>query len=98
MSVYTPISIVLYFSTDAPIESVHAVLADVSRSVGHFPNVERFPALGGDKYRWEMENMGTRTITFKQGGRPSTNTATKKIGTAVTPCRKATGNSAVFGS
>lgn len=65
MSVSIPISIVLDFFTDAPIESVYAVLADVPRSVGHFPNVERLVPLEGDKYRWEMEKMGSQNYYFQ---------------------------------
>ena len=55
MSVTVPISIVLDFYTAAPIQKVYEVLADVPRSVSHFPNVEKLVDLGQDKYRWEME-------------------------------------------
>lgn len=65
MSVSIPISIVLDFYTDAPIQSVFEVLADVPRSVGHFPNVERLVPLGGDKFRWEMEKMGSQNYFFQ---------------------------------
>ena len=65
MSITIPISVVLDFYTDAPIQSVFKVLADVPNSVGHFPNVERLVDLGGDKYRWEMEKMGTQNFYFQ---------------------------------
>ena len=65
MSVVIPISISLDFATDAPIQSVFEVLADVPRSVSHFPNVEQLVPLGGAKYRWEMEKMGSQNTFFQ---------------------------------
>ena len=65
MSVTIPISIALDFYTDGPIEGVFAVLADVPRSVGHFPNVEQLVSLGDGKYRWEMEKMGSQNYYFQ---------------------------------
>ena len=65
MSVTVPISISLDFYTDAPIQSVFEVLSDVPLSIGHFPNVEKLVALGGDKYRWEMEKMGSQNYYFQ---------------------------------
>lgn len=65
MSVTVPISIILDFYTDAPIQSVFEVLADVPRSVSHFPNVEQLVDLGEDKYRWEMEKMGAQKYYYQ---------------------------------
>ena len=65
MSVTIPISISLDFYTTASIQSVFDVLADVPRSIGHFPNVEKLVDLGDDKYRWEMEKMGTQNYHFQ---------------------------------
>ena len=65
MSVTIPISIVLDFHTNAPIQKVYEVLADVPMPVGHFPNVESLEALGNDKYRWKMERMGTKSHYFQ---------------------------------
>jgi carbon monoxide dehydrogenase subunit G len=65
VSVTIPISICLDFYTDASIQSVFEVLSDVPRSVGHFPNVESLVALGEDKYRWEMEKMGSQNYYFQ---------------------------------
>ncbi len=65
MSVTIPISVVRDFTTTASISSVYQVLADVPQSVGHFPQVERLVALGDDKYRWEMERMGTQKYYFQ---------------------------------
>ena len=65
MSVTIPIAITLDFLTDADIEAVYEVLADVPRSVGHFPKVDQLVNLGADKYRWEMEKMGTQNVYFQ---------------------------------
>jgi carbon monoxide dehydrogenase subunit G len=65
VSAIIPISIVLDFYTDASIEKVYQILADVPRSVGHFPNVEQLVELGEDKYRWEMEKMGSQNYYFQ---------------------------------
>jgi len=65
MSVVIPISISLDFYTQAPIQDVFEILSDVPRSVSHFPNVEQLVSLGGEKYRWEMEKMGTQKFYFQ---------------------------------
>ena len=65
MSVTVPISIVRDFVTTAPVQGVYEVLADVPNSVSHFPQVERLVPLGDDKYRWEMEKMGTQSHYFQ---------------------------------
>jgi hypothetical protein len=62
LSLKIPISIALEFYTEAGIQDVFNLLADVPRSVGHFPNVERLVPLGENKYRWEMEKMGSQRI------------------------------------
>ena len=65
MSVVIPISISMDFYTEAAIQRVFEVLADVPRSVGHFPNVQRLVDLGANTYRWEMEKMGTQRYHFQ---------------------------------
>jgi len=65
VSVTIPISIVLDFHTDAPIQAVYDILADVPRSVAHFPNVQNLVYLGDDTYRWVMEKMGTKDRYFQ---------------------------------
>lgn len=62
MSLIIPISKRLQFSVPAPIDKVYGLLADVPRSVSHFPNVERVVDLGNNTYRWEMERMGAQKI------------------------------------
>lgn len=46
------------FEAACPYDRVFDVLADVPRSVSHFPKVESLVELGGGKYRWEMEKIG----------------------------------------
>jgi hypothetical protein len=41
------------------------LLADVPRSVGHFPKLRQLVNLGGNAYRWEMEPMGTAGISHQ---------------------------------
>ena len=65
MSVTIPISVVRDFVTVGPIQGVFEVLADVPNSVSHFPQVKQLVSLGDDKYRWEMERMGTQNHFFQ---------------------------------
>ena len=65
MSVTIPISVVRDFVTTGPIQGVYEVLADVPTSVSHFPQVDQLVPLGDDKYRWEMERMGTQNHYFQ---------------------------------
>ena len=65
MSVQIPISVIRDFYTLATPQQVYEVLADVPTSVSHFPQVEQLVALGDDKYRWEMERMGTQNHYFQ---------------------------------
>lgn len=39
-------------------DEVFALLADVPRSVSHFPKLEKLTDLGDNSYRWEMEKVG----------------------------------------
>lgn len=65
MSVTIPISVVRDFYTNASIQDVYEILADVPTSIGHFPQVEQLVSLGDDKFRWEMERMGTNNHYFQ---------------------------------
>ena len=64
VSVTIPISVVRDFVTTGPIQG-YEVLADVPTSVSHFPQVDQLVPLGDDKYRWEMERMGTQNHYFQ---------------------------------
>ena len=65
MSLIIPISKRLQFLVPAHIDDAYELLADVPRSVRHFPKVERVVSLGGDTYRWEMEKMGVKKMHLK---------------------------------
>ena len=65
MSLIIPISKQLDFLVPAQIDDVYELLADVPRSVSHFPNVERVVALGDNTYRWEMERMGIQKMSMR---------------------------------
>jgi hypothetical protein len=43
---------------------VFAVLADVPRSVSHFPKVHQLKDLGDGVYQWDMEKVGTEHINI----------------------------------
>ncbi len=53
------------FSVGAGSAAVFELLADVPRSVGHFPKVRQLVDLGENTYRWEMEPMGTAGISHQ---------------------------------
>ena len=62
MSLVIPISKTIDFSVPAPIDQAYALLADVPRSVNHFPKVDQVVKLSDDTYRWEMARMGIQKL------------------------------------
>lgn len=46
------------FEISGGYDEVFELLADVPRSVGYFPKVEKLTDLGDGAYRWEMEKVG----------------------------------------
>ncbi len=65
MAVSVAVKVAKQFEVKAKPETVFALLSDVPRSVGHFPKVQQLVALGGGRYRWEMEPMGTAGISHQ---------------------------------
>ncbi len=59
MTVAVDIEMGYEFTVRAPYKEVFDLLANVPRSVSHFPKVERLVDLGRGIYRWEMEEVGT---------------------------------------
>ncbi len=53
------------FQVGVPTEHAFELLADVPRSVGHFPKLQQLVELGDNAYRWEMEPMGTAGISHQ---------------------------------
>jgi len=50
------------FEVKAGAAEVFAVLADVPASARHFPKVEQLVHLGGNRYRWELQKVGTAQV------------------------------------
>jgi len=46
------------FEVKCPLDDVFELLADVPKSVSHFPNVDELVDLGDGVYRWEMKPVG----------------------------------------
>lgn len=65
MSVSVKIAVRRQLAVKAAPDQTFALLADVPRSVSHFPRVRQLVALGGGAYRWEMEPMGTAGISHQ---------------------------------
>ena len=62
MSVNVPIELGYEFEVRAKYGEVFALLADVPRSVAHFPKVEKLTDLGDGVYQWEMQKVGTAQV------------------------------------
>jgi len=62
MSVNVPIELGYEFEVRAHYDEVFALLADVPRSVSHFPKVDRLTDLGDGVYQWEMHKVGTAQV------------------------------------
>ena len=60
MAILVDFEIERVFEAQCSRDRVFDVLADVPRSVSHFPKVEQLTDLGGGKYRWEMEKIGVQ--------------------------------------
>ena len=58
MSITVNIEIQREFTMNGDYDTVFDLLADVPRSVAHFPKVEKLTDLGDNTYRWEMEKVG----------------------------------------
>ena len=65
MAVSIAVKVARQFEVKATQQTVFALLNDVPRSVSHFPKVQRLVAMGGGRYRWEMEPMGTAGISHQ---------------------------------
>lgn len=62
MAIRVSIDLGYEFAVKAPADEVFALLADVPRSVSHFPKVERLTDLGDGAYKWEMQKVGTQQV------------------------------------
>jgi carbon monoxide dehydrogenase subunit G len=62
MSINVPFDLSHEFEVKAGAAEVFALLADVPASASHFPKVDKLVHLGGNRYRWELERVGTEHI------------------------------------
>ncbi|MBF0101604.1 MAG: SRPBCC family protein [Desulfobacterales bacterium] len=58
MSFVVDIAIEKKFDVPCSADKVFEVLADVPRSVSHFPNVNKLLDMGENTFRWEMNKLG----------------------------------------
>lgn len=97
MAVSVDIDLGYEFTVKAPFDEVFDLLADVPRSVSHFPKVQALVDQGGGVYRWEMQKVGTAQVNI-QTVYASKYVADKKKGTVVWTPVKGVGNALVGGS
>lgn len=53
------------FVVAASLQATFALLADVPRSVSHFPDIHKLVDLGGGIYRWELKPLGAAGISHQ---------------------------------
>lgn len=58
MSITVTIEIQREFTLNGDYDTVFDLLADVPRSVSHFPKVDNLTPLDDNSYRWEMKKVG----------------------------------------
>lgn len=58
MGFTTSVELEKEFEVSWPPEKVFELLADVPKSVSHFPKVDQLVPLGDNTFRWEMEKIG----------------------------------------
>lgn len=85
------------FTVKAPFKQVFDLVADVPRSVSHFPKVEQLVDMGQGVYRWEMEKLGSAQVHI-QTVYASRYVADRKKGTVVWTPVAGIGNAQVGGS
>lgn len=65
MTVSVRIDLGYEFEVKAKHDAVFAVLADVPKSVSHFPKVDKLTDLGDGVYQWEMRKVGTAQVNIQ---------------------------------
>lgn len=58
MAISIKIEVKRDFTVPANIDAVYELLADVPRSVSHFPKVSQLVDMGDNTFRWEMDKIG----------------------------------------
>jgi carbon monoxide dehydrogenase subunit G len=65
MAVTVHIDLGYEFEVKAKAADVFDLLADVPKSVSHFPKVEKLTPMGDGVYKWEMEKVGTAQVNIQ---------------------------------
>jgi hypothetical protein len=60
-----PVKVEMKFKVPAGLEAAFELLADVPRSISHFPKLKKLVPQGDEVYRWEMEPMGAMGISHQ---------------------------------
>lgn len=91
-----PVDIAERFTVPARLNAAFALLADVPRSVSHFPDIQHLVDLGGGIYRWELKPLGAAGISH-QVVYASQYVADAEAGTVTWTAVKGTGNGLIEG-
>lgn len=97
MTVTVAIDLGYEFTVKAPLGEVFELVADVPRSVSHFPKVKRLVDEGDGVYRWEMQKVGTEQVNIQTVYACKYVSDRKKASVVWTPV-KGVGNALVSGS
>ena len=97
MTINVSIDLGYEFDVKAPASEVFALLADVPKSAGHFPKVDKLVDLGDGVYRWEMQKIDVAQINL-QTIYASRYVSNKTRGTVVWTPVKGEGNAMVSGN
>ena len=97
MTVSVDIELGYEFAVKAPYDQVFGLLADVPKSVSHFPKVDKLVDMGDGVYRWEMQRVGTAQVGIQTVYACKYVSDAKKGSVVWTPV-KGVGNAQVSGS
>ena len=97
MTVSVDIELGYEFAVKAPYDKVFGLLADVPKSVSHFPKVDKLVDMGDGVYRWEMQRVGTAQVGIQTVYACKYVSDAKKGSVVWTPV-KGVGNAQVSGS
>jgi carbon monoxide dehydrogenase subunit G len=65
MAINVPFEIAYAFEVSAPAADVFDVLSDVPASASFFPKLHKLVDLGGNCYRWELDQVGPAQMTMQ---------------------------------
>jgi carbon monoxide dehydrogenase subunit G len=97
MAITVPFDVSYEFEVKAGAAEVFSVLADVPTSASHFPKVDKLVHLGGNRYRWELQKVGSADIHLQTVYAASYVADRKKLTVRWTPI-EGVGNALIGGS